>query len=283
MLMFICIFQVVYKADSINLDITDLARNSNSLINVHGDVVFDKCEELVDALPITFSTPEAFITLPKWDASKGGNIEFQFRTNEPNGLLMYNSGMETDSDFFALEILEGYLYLLMDLGDGAIKVKAVEDKVADGLPHIVKLIYRGKNGSIFVDGKEMPFENKGDNEQLDLTDALYVGGINMNSDAYMLPREMWSGMLGYGYVGCFQDLVVNGRRFDMAQISREQEVKDILEYCRAMEQQCVSRPCMHHGVCSEGWNRFICDCSSTGFNGPACNEGRKTHLTYYTS
>ena len=52
--MFICIFQVVYKADSINLDITDLARNSNSLINVHGDVVFDKCEELVDALPITF-------------------------------------------------------------------------------------------------------------------------------------------------------------------------------------------------------------------------------------
>ena len=125
--MFICIFQVVYKADSINLDITDLTTNSNSLINVHGDVVFDKCEELVDALPITFSTPEAFITLPKWDASKGGNIEFQFRTNEPNGLLMYNSGMETDSDFFALEILEGYLYLLMDLGDGAIKVKAVED------------------------------------------------------------------------------------------------------------------------------------------------------------
>lgn len=30
--------------------------------------------------------------LPKWEAVKTGTLSFKFRTNEPNGLLMFNMG-----------------------------------------------------------------------------------------------------------------------------------------------------------------------------------------------
>ena len=32
---------------------------------------------------------------------------------------------------------------------------------------------------------------------------------------------------------------------------------------------------MHGGKCIEGFNRFICDCSSTSFTGPTCGRGKK--------
>ena len=43
--------------------------------------------------------------------------------------------------------------------------------------------------------------------------------------------------------------------------------------CHKMPDQCHDRPCMHGGNCTEGWNRYICDCSQTGFSGPACGNG----------
>lgn len=30
--------------------------------------------------------------LPKWEAVKTGTISFKFRTNEPNGLILFNMG-----------------------------------------------------------------------------------------------------------------------------------------------------------------------------------------------
>ena len=32
---------------------------------------------------------------------------------------------------------------------------------------------------------------------------------------------------------------------------------------------------MNHGKCTEGWNRYICDCSATSFTGPTCGKGTK--------
>jgi hypothetical protein len=43
--------------------------------------------------------------------------------------------------------------------------------------------------------------------------------------------------------------------------------------CHKMPDQCHDRPCMHGGNCTEGWNRYVCDCSQTGFSGPACGNG----------
>ena len=139
----------MYKADSINLDLTDLARNRHNLIEIHGDVTFNKCEDLVQSQPITFINEESYVKAPRWDASSSGTIQFQFRTNEQDGLLMFNGGAADTSDFFALEILDGYLYLLLDLGSGVTKVKVTQGRVSDGLQHLVLLEHSGKTGMVF--------------------------------------------------------------------------------------------------------------------------------------
>lgn len=60
---------------------------------------------------------------------------------------MYNSGAAHTSDFFALEILDGYLFLLLDLGSGATKVKVTQGRVSDGLQHLLLLEHNGKSGT----------------------------------------------------------------------------------------------------------------------------------------
>lgn len=46
--------------------------------------------------------------------------------------------------------------------------------------------------------------------------------------------------------------------------------------CHTQPQQCPSQPCLNGGVCSEGWNRFICDCTNTMFTGPTCGKEAAT-------
>ena len=56
-----------------------------------------------------------------YDRSKG-SIAFQFRTAEKGGLIMYSNGNRDSKDFFALEIMDGQLYLVFNMGSGIQKV-----------------------------------------------------------------------------------------------------------------------------------------------------------------
>ena len=60
--------------------------------------------------------------MPSWDAARTGSIAFKIRTNEANGVLMYNTGATAQGDFFAFELLDGHVFLLLNLGSGAVKV-----------------------------------------------------------------------------------------------------------------------------------------------------------------
>lgn len=111
-------------------------------ISLHGDLVF-RCEDVAALDPVTFETPESYIALPRWDTKKTSSISFDFRTTEPSGLLLFSHGKpqgnkeqrhgrELKTDYFAMELLDGFLYLLMDMGSGSIKLKASSKKVNDG-------------------------------------------------------------------------------------------------------------------------------------------------------
>lgn len=60
--------------------------------------------------------------------------------------------------------------------------------------------------------------------------------------------------------------------------------------CHVQSNQCGGTipPCQNNGVCNEGWNRPICDCSATSFTGPTCGRESVTlafngsqHMTVY--
>ena len=80
--------QVRYKADSVEMDLTELARSEHPLMKVTGEVIYDKCQELAESRPITFTTPQSYLTIPTWDkALDRGTLAFQFQTVEQLSLI----------------------------------------------------------------------------------------------------------------------------------------------------------------------------------------------------
>lgn len=134
-------------------------------------------------------------------------------------------------------------------------------------------------GIISVNSRRSPFTASGENEILDLEGDLYLGGLPDSRVALVLPTELWTAMLDYGYVGCIRDLFIDGRSKDIRQIAQSQNVTGIKSSCtKATGKQCDSSPCKNSGVCKEGWNRFICDCTGTGFWDSTCERGESVFL-----
>ncbi|XP_072545156.1 neurexin 3a isoform X8 [Salminus brasiliensis] len=285
-----CLKEVVYKNNDIRLELSRLARIVDPKMKIQGDVVF-KCENVATLDPISFETPEAYISLPKWNTKRMGSISFDFRTSEPNGLILFTHGKPQDRkapgsqkntkvDFFAVELLDGSLYLLLDMGSGTIKVKATQNKVNDGAWYHVDIQRDGRSGTISVNSRRTPFTASGESEILDLEGDMYLGGLPDNRAGLILPTELWTAMLNYGYVGCIRDLFIDGRSKDIRQIAEAQNGAGIKPSCnKVSSKQCESYPCKNKGVCKEGWNRFICDCTDTGYWSRTC-EREASILSY---
>lgn len=129
-------------------------------------------------------------------------------------------------------------------------------------------------GIISVNSRRTPFTASGENEILDLEGDLYLGGLPDSRVGLVLPTELWTAMLNYGYVGCVRDLFIDGRSKDIRQIAQSQNMTGIKSSCNKVTgKQCDSNPCKNNGVCKEGWNRFICDCTGTGFWDTSCEKG----------
>ncbi|XP_061563164.1 neurexin-3b-like isoform X4 [Cololabis saira] len=278
-----CLREVVYKNNDIRLELSRLARIVDPKMKLQGDVVF-KCENVPTLDPINFESPDSYLALPKWNTKRVGSISFDFRTTEPNGLILFTHGMPQDRrdvkgqksnkvDFFAVELLDGGLYLLLDMGSGTIKVKATQAKVNDGAWHHVDIQRDGRSGIISVNSRRTPFTASGENEILDLEGDLYLGGLPNNRAGLVLPTELWTAMLNYGYVGCVRDLFIDGRSKDIRQIAQSQNVTGVKYTCtKTTGKHCDSSPCKNNGVCKEGWNRFVCDCTGSGFWDSTCER-----------
>ncbi|XP_042725885.1 neurexin 3 isoform X2 [Lagopus leucura] len=285
-----CLKEVVYKNNDIRLELSRLARIGDTKMKIYGEVKF-VCENVATLDPISFETPEAYISLPKWNTKRMGSISFDFRTTEPNGLILFTHGKpqerkdarsqkNTKVDFFAVELLDGNLYLLLDMGSGTIKVKATQKKANDGEWYHVDIQRDGRSGTISVNSRRTPFTASGESEILDLEGDMYLGGLPENRAGLILPTELWTAMLNYGYVGCIRDLFIDGRSKNIRQLAEAQNAAGVKSSCsRLSTKQCDSYPCKNNAVCKDGWNRFICDCTGTGYWGRTC-EREASILSY---
>jgi leucine-rich repeat transmembrane neuronal protein 1/2 len=86
-----CLRKVEFSADTLRLNLIDLARTGSKLIAVVGRVEYN-CPSGDPQDPVTFTTRDSHLVLPPWEVSKQGVISFKFRTNEPNGLIILSTG-----------------------------------------------------------------------------------------------------------------------------------------------------------------------------------------------
>ncbi|XP_065737995.1 neurexin-2-beta isoform X3 [Phocoena phocoena] len=286
-----CLKDVVYKNNDFKLELSRLAKEGDPKMKLQGDLSFH-CEDVAALDPVTFESPEAFVALPRWSAKRTGSISLDFRTTEPNGLLLFSQGRRAGAgagshgaapraDYVAMELLDGYLYLLLDMGSGGIKLRASSRKVNDGEWCHVDFQRDGRKGSISVNSRSTPFLATGESEILDLESELYLGGLPEGGRVDLpLPPEVWTAALRAGYVGCVRDLFIDGRSRDLRGLAEAQAAVGVTPFCsRETLKQCNSAPCRNGGICREGWNRFVCDCVGTGFLGRVC-EREATVLSY---
>ncbi|XP_062309046.1 neurexin-2-like [Osmerus eperlanus] len=263
-----CLKDVVYKNNEFKLELSRLAAERDPKVSVHGDLAF-RCEDVAALEPVTFDTPAAYLALPPWSTKKTGAISFDFRTTEPGGLLLFSHGRpqgpgggpagadrQPRADYFALELLDGFLYLLMDMGE------------------------RGRTGVISVNGRGSPFSANEGSEILDLDGDMYLGGLPEERQALPLPPGVWTAPLNLGYVGCVRDMFVDGRSRDLRALAEVQSASGVSGLCtRETHVRCARDTCSNGGLCREGWNRHVCDCTGTGYLGASC-ETEAAVLSY---
>jgi len=178
----------------------------------------------------------------------------------------------------------GMLYVVLDLGSGTLKLKAAHRRVDDGQPHRVSVRQDAVNGMVRVDDEERRYVVTGQTSPstLDLENYLYVGGLShqWTQHASSLPVDMWTVDWRRGYVGCMSDLVVDSGRVNLVKVGRDQEVMGLADQCQApAASPCASQPCLHNGQCINGWNRYVCDCTMTGYRGSYCQHGNSYTLS----
>ena len=123
------------------------------------------------------------------------------------------------------------------------------------------------------DKEDQKFIVPGTSNHLNLETELFLGGIDTSS-SNQLPMDLFSGILRRGYVGCIKNLAIDGETIDLPRYVLKGSRDDIGAFCREERPRCDSNPCEHEGICTEGWNRFICDCRMTGYTGKTCSDGR---------
>lgn len=115
-------------------------------------------------VPMRFDIPPTYI-----------HVAFQFKTREPNGLILYNAGRERD--FIAVELVNGHVHYVFDLGDGPVRVRDTsKSKLNDGKWHAVSIGRpASKRHTLAVDDHVTVGNSPGSNENLDLDGILYIG------------------------------------------------------------------------------------------------------------
>ena len=83
------------------------------------------------------------------------------------------------------------------------------------------------------------------------------------------------------WIEYYSEPIINYQFFFALLYYLDQDSGSIRSSCHIMPPKCSEKPCMHGGKCIEGWNRFICDCSSTSFTGPTCGRGMQRFFFFF--
>lgn len=106
----------------------------------------------------------------KWGGGSNGSLEFEFKTDQPNGLLLYTDDGGT-YDFFEIKLVEGALRLRYNLGGGA-QIITVGRDLNDGHWHKVH-VQRHEDRTILTVSKHLFNYSSTENTPQHFTQLIY--------------------------------------------------------------------------------------------------------------
>ena len=129
--------------------------------------------------PISYVSPDSFVSFPSWISRTGASLSLTIKTLSEDAVLAYNAGHANSNDFVAVEVRGGQPRLLLDQGNGVAELWH-DANVSDGQWHKITTVFRSDRLEISVDGNnKFSAPNKGTNKHIDLTDRLFIGGMEL--------------------------------------------------------------------------------------------------------
>lgn len=119
--------------------------------------------------------------------------------------------------------MNGHIYIHVDLGSGASKVRASRRRVDDGAWHDLILRRQARDCKVSIDGQWNDFRTPGDSTQFELGGPVYLGGTGPAYSGTVLPAAVWTATLRQGFIGCLRDLILSNKPVDIAAFARQQD------------------------------------------------------------
>ncbi|KAK2720944.1 neurexin-4-like isoform X1 [Artemia franciscana] len=210
-----------------------------------GDILFDQV--------VTFRVSDSSIDFPTFDMGFSADIYFEFKTTQLNAVLLHSVG---PSDYIKLSIINGdKIQFQYQVGGGPMAVTVdTSNKLSDNNWHSIMIERNRKEAKLTVDAlKSTVTEPLGPARPIILTSHFVLGSTVDYRD---------------GFVGCMRGLTLNGRVMDLKSAA-DRGLYGIGHGCTG---KCDSSPCLNNGTCTEGYDRYTCDCRFTSFKGPICAD-----------
>ncbi|CAG0913258.1 unnamed protein product [Notodromas monacha] len=226
----------------------------------------------------------SYMTFGSLDATTN-DVSITFSTNKPNGLLLYNFGLQTGgrSDFVAVEIVGGRPRFSYGGARTAISSIALETFVADGRWYKVTATRNSRVMSLSVGncsheaGASLVCRECRDTGCY-VDDTGTIGTLNFNGkplfvggvDSMAHARERPGQILADDFVGCVESLMINGRSLNLSAPTASRGISDTCnrrQVCSGGD----SDPCAPRGVCLDHWDRAVCKCDN-GLTAPDCGD-----------
>nr|XP_061826904.1 contactin-associated protein-like 5 [Nerophis lumbriciformis] len=250
-----CVENLYYNG----INVIDLAKRRKPQIHSVGNVTFSCSQSQLVACTF-LSANSSFLTLPSAAAASSGfSARFQFRTWNPEGLLL---SVPLGPRRVQLHIRKRRLHLTLHASGRKSEVSP-DYTVNDGLWHSVSLEARRFLISLKLDSEPssqievsaLPLESKG---------TFHFGGCPATDCHSSSPS----------FQGCMRLISVDGQPVNHSRV--QQGMLGNFNHLHfdtcTITDRCAPNKCEHGGVCSQTWSSFSCDCSGTGYSGATCHD-----------
>uniref|UniRef100_A0A8C7KLS5 Contactin-associated protein-like 5 n=1 Tax=Oncorhynchus kisutch TaxID=8019 RepID=A0A8C7KLS5_ONCKI len=249
-----CIENLYYNG----INIIDLAKRRKPQI-YSGNVTFS-CSEPQLVSTTFLSSSSSFLSLPATQsASEGFAVRFQFRTWNPDGLLL-STQLALEPQRLELQISNSRL-----LTQKTHPAVSTGHRVNDGLWHSVSLSSQGLQVTTTLDNEPSSTIELGDH--MEAGNSLYFGGCpSLNILGCKNPT--------LAFQGCMRLISINSQPMDLNRVQQGRlgNYRELQFDTCGIHDRCLPNFCEHGGQCSQSWNTFYCDCSGTGYTGATCHN-----------
>ncbi|XP_024910138.1 contactin-associated protein-like 2a isoform X2 [Cynoglossus semilaevis] len=252
-----CMESITYNGDNI----TDLARRKKLDTSSFRNLSF-ACVE-THTFPVFFNDT-SFLQLPGRASHHTISVGFQFRTWNPDGLLLYSN---LDDGTLRIFLHDGKVIVHINVSNG-IKHNQVDllsgSGLNDGQWHAVQLVAKENFAMLMTDGDEGSAVHS--NLPLSITTGgtYHLGGYFLQTLFPPLKRS---------FQGCMQAILLDDQPADLHAVEKGlvgafENVS--LDMCAIID-RCMPNHCEHGGRCTQTWDSFSCTCDGTGYNGATCH------------